>query len=335
MKDYTEERTFEQEEFLTVDEVAEYLKCSKATVYKYVREERIPSIRVSGRWRFRKSQIIQWLNSTRAGDGAAKTDSSWKCGKVLAEQHNRKVEKGMKLLEDAGILEGISPSGVHEIASLIRCEERVLEADTTVVCKEEEVDYFLIVERGRLSIEMMSGEHEIITQNDYRRGNLLLLDAVMTGMRRSYYDLYANEESQVMYFYPGSFLEGAALRSAVKETLFMNIMRLLADENIRRMKKIDMLQMRNAREKILLYLMQLESKNGNTPFRMFNNQTEMAKHLNISRSALSSELNDIKNEGIIDYSGNILVINHELLKVALKSGEKSKAEKSSCRKKVN
>ncbi|MGN1349622.1 MAG: helix-turn-helix domain-containing protein [Anaerovoracaceae bacterium] len=321
MKDYKEDRTFDQEEFMTVEEVADYLKCSKATVYKYVREEKIPALRVSGRWRFRKSQIVQWLADAQTAC-VVKSESrpARRKGAVVENPHNRHVEKGMKLLEDAGILEGLTLIDTQEIASLIRCEERVLEADTMAVCKEEDVDYFIIVERGKLSIEMKSGEHEIISKSDYRRGNIILLDAVMTSMRKSYYDLYVHERSQVMYFYPDSILAGMALRRAAKDTLLMNMMRLLADENIRRMKKIDMLQMRNAREKILLYLMQLESKNGNTPFRMFNNQTEMAKHLNISRSALSSELNDIKNEGIIDYSGNIIVINHELLKKAMKSG---------------
>lgn len=50
---------------LTIDELATYLKIPKSTLYKLVREGKIPSQKVGRHWRFRKKAIDRWLEETR------------------------------------------------------------------------------------------------------------------------------------------------------------------------------------------------------------------------------------------------------------------------------
>jgi len=45
---------------LTIDELAAYLKISKSTLYKLVREGKIPSQKIGKHWRFIKGAIDQW-----------------------------------------------------------------------------------------------------------------------------------------------------------------------------------------------------------------------------------------------------------------------------------
>ena len=53
---------------LTIDELAVYLKISKSTLYKVVREGKIPSQKIGRHWRFRKGAIDRWLEETRANE---------------------------------------------------------------------------------------------------------------------------------------------------------------------------------------------------------------------------------------------------------------------------
>jgi excisionase family DNA binding protein len=48
-------------DILTIGELAEYLKVSKSTLYKLVREGGLPSRKVGRHWRFRKNAIDRWL----------------------------------------------------------------------------------------------------------------------------------------------------------------------------------------------------------------------------------------------------------------------------------
>ncbi|MBI4285828.1 MAG: helix-turn-helix domain-containing protein [Chloroflexi bacterium] len=46
---------------MTVEEVAEYLRISKASVYRLVRDKKIPVSKIGRQFRFRKDAIDRWL----------------------------------------------------------------------------------------------------------------------------------------------------------------------------------------------------------------------------------------------------------------------------------
>ncbi len=51
---------------LTIEELSTYLKISKSTLYKLVREGKIPCQKIGRHWRFRKAAIDRWLEETRS-----------------------------------------------------------------------------------------------------------------------------------------------------------------------------------------------------------------------------------------------------------------------------
>lgn len=46
---------------MTLEEVAKYLKVSPWTIYRFVRQGRLPCYRLGHQWRFRKSMVDEWL----------------------------------------------------------------------------------------------------------------------------------------------------------------------------------------------------------------------------------------------------------------------------------
>jgi excisionase family DNA binding protein len=59
---------------LTIEELSTYLKISKSTLYKIVREGKIPSQKVGRHWRFRKGAIDRWLEKADASEPAPGRD---------------------------------------------------------------------------------------------------------------------------------------------------------------------------------------------------------------------------------------------------------------------
>jgi excisionase family DNA binding protein len=58
--------TLEKEErLLTIDEVAEFLHINPMTVYAWVKDEKIPAFKIGKVWRFRKSEIDNWLRKQK------------------------------------------------------------------------------------------------------------------------------------------------------------------------------------------------------------------------------------------------------------------------------
>ena len=50
-----------QENLLTTEQVARYLKIDKFTVYRLVTQKKIPAFKVGNQWRFKKTQLEDWL----------------------------------------------------------------------------------------------------------------------------------------------------------------------------------------------------------------------------------------------------------------------------------
>lgn len=50
-------------DILTIKELSVYLKLAEKTAYRLASDGKLPGFKVGGAWRFRKSEIDQWIKS--------------------------------------------------------------------------------------------------------------------------------------------------------------------------------------------------------------------------------------------------------------------------------
>ncbi len=50
------------DEIMTLEEVAAYLKLTPQTIYTWAQEKRIPAAKIGKEWRFKRSIINAWFN---------------------------------------------------------------------------------------------------------------------------------------------------------------------------------------------------------------------------------------------------------------------------------
>lgn len=53
------------EVIMTLDEVAEYLKIKKKTLYNLVQQGRLPGFKVGGAWRFKREDLDLWIEERK------------------------------------------------------------------------------------------------------------------------------------------------------------------------------------------------------------------------------------------------------------------------------
>ncbi len=54
------------DEIMTVRELAAYLKLNEKTAYRLAAEGTLPGFKVGGSWRFRREEIVKWINAQHA-----------------------------------------------------------------------------------------------------------------------------------------------------------------------------------------------------------------------------------------------------------------------------
>ena len=60
------------DEMMNIEEVALYLKMSERAIYDWVKSNKIPAFKLGNTWRFKKSEIIGWMESNRTGPAPTK-----------------------------------------------------------------------------------------------------------------------------------------------------------------------------------------------------------------------------------------------------------------------
>ncbi|MCM8791726.1 MAG: helix-turn-helix domain-containing protein [Candidatus Omnitrophica bacterium] len=53
----------DENNLLTIDELARYLKVTRRTIYEWLKKKKIPAVKIIGQWRFKKERIDAWLES--------------------------------------------------------------------------------------------------------------------------------------------------------------------------------------------------------------------------------------------------------------------------------
>ena len=57
-----------EDEIMTVTDVAEYLKISEVTTYKFVQEGKIPGFKIGRHWRVKRSDLSEFIEKQKRGE---------------------------------------------------------------------------------------------------------------------------------------------------------------------------------------------------------------------------------------------------------------------------
>ena len=60
---HSDVRILHMDEIMTIKELAGYIKMNTRTVYKLANDLKIPAVKLSNQWRFKKETIDEWLEA--------------------------------------------------------------------------------------------------------------------------------------------------------------------------------------------------------------------------------------------------------------------------------
>ena len=130
------------------------------------------------------------------------------------------------------------------------------------------------------------------------------IETALSQKKTSPYHIYATKNSRI-YMMPVSVLEKEGILTEEERLiLYRASVRFLANDNIRRYKKIELLSVKNAREKVYRYLCFQREKEHSNKFEIGFDREQMANYLGLNRSVLSHTLKKMENEGLLKVSKN-------------------------------
>ena len=124
---------------------------------------------------------------------------------------------------------------------------------------------------------------------------------------------YVAAENTAMMLFPSSLITNQGmipfeLQLKIKD----NIIRILADENIKSIYKLEVLSKRALRSRIVTFLSIMAKKTGAKVFYIGMDREQFAQYLCVNRSALSYELGQMKKEGLIDFQKDRFTLKYNI-----------------------
>ena len=99
-------------------------------------------------------------------------------------------------------------------------------------------------------------------------------------------------------------------RCRFHEQVIQNLFVAVAEKNRKLVRKLELMSRRSTREKLLAYLSDEARRAGNPSFTIPFNRQQLADFLSVDRSAMSSELCKMREEGLVDFEKNRFILHN-------------------------
>ncbi len=215
---------------------------------------------------------------------------------------NRIKLKGIPLFNN--ISENDFPTMLECIGSVVKTFKK----GENIFTEQDNIGNIGVILSGKVHMikEDIRGNSTIIAQ--LGRGETFGEAFVLTGSERIKISVSAVADSEIMFFPFQRVIHTCDHGCNHHKRLVDNMVGIIALKNLRLLEKIEVVTKKTLREKIMAYLSIQAQQHDSVYFEIPLGRVEFAEYLCADRSALTRELNLMRDEGIIDFDKNMFRI---------------------------
>lgn len=214
------------------------------------------------------------------------------------------MENYSEILKGAGIFKDITATEVESMLHCLQAKVKSYYKGQYIFRQGEKLQYMAILVEGRVYV-----------QNDDYWGNRTIVNIIEEGdMFGEAFsspdsevvgnDAVAIEDSTVILFNLSRMLTTCSMACHYHTQVIHNLFLLISAKNRQLVQKLDHLSKRSTRQKLMSYLSAEAKKQNSNSFSIPFNRQQLADFLSVDRSAMSSELCKLRDEGLLSFSKN-------------------------------
>lgn len=214
----------------------------------------------------------------------------------------------LDIIRDSALFNNIEAGEINIICDELYPVVKIYSNKETVKRQGDVVDRIGVITSGKvMSVKYhYNGTSQIL--QTFQENEVIGLEAISSTFFTSPSMLIAETDCTIVFLKYSALFTSQKISDYCRIKILQNINNILSDENIKMMYKVDVLSKRTIRERMITYLCIMSEKRQNRTFDIGMTQDQLAHYLCINRSALSKELNDMRREGLINFSGTTYTI---------------------------
>lgn len=200
---------------------------------------------------------------------------------------------------------------VEEIENLLNCLDYKIKnynKNDIVLLSGNEIRFIGIVLNGELQITRDDVFGNSIILSKISISDMFAEAIVCSNIEKSPVTVTSTSKSMIIYLSYNKIINVCSNVCEFHTKLVYNMLKIISEKNILLNNKIEILSSKSIREKLNIFFTNQIEKNGTNKFKIPYSRLELANFLNVNRSALSRELSNMQNEGLLKFNKNTFEI---------------------------
>lgn len=220
---------------------------------------------------------------------------------MLFLQHFEGFMENFNEIKKTKIFAEICENDMQALAYCLKIKFRNYNKNEVIVSPEQPFEEVVLLLKGGAKIEDMDSSGNISLVTKLKAGDMFGIENLFAGDLVFSDYLTATDNTLVMLMNKHRLITPCQNKCKRHDIIIKNLMRMIVERNSFLVEKLKLLSKKNTREKVLTYLHKQSVISGSTYFDIPFNKTELANYLSVDRSALSTVLSKLRDEGVIDY----------------------------------
>ena len=170
-----------------------------------------------------------------------------------------------------------------------------------IVEQGENMEDLVLIVKGGAIVQHIDSLGDISILMRLKKGDVYGLENAYSGETVFKDTLIATEKTLVLFMNKHRVVNPCENRCRRHDIVAKHLMQIVAERNAQLLEKLTHMSKRTIREKLMSYFNSLAKKAGVNYFEIPFNKTELANFLSVDRSAMSTELSKMKEDGLIDF----------------------------------
>lgn len=202
------------------------------------------------------------------------------------------------------VFNGISPRDLKALLDCLNAHSRKYKKGEYIYRAEERIDTMGLVLSGSVIVEHNDIWGRQTIWERIEEGRIFAEVYAFFHGEPLMVDVVAEKDAQILFMKAGKIMTSCSSGCAFHSRLIGNMLSIMAFKNLNLSRKIRLITPRTIRERLMLFLSYQAVSRGGRRFEIPFNRQQLADYLCVDRSAMSSELGKMRDEGILKFRKN-------------------------------
>lgn len=207
------------------------------------------------------------------------------------------------------IFNNMNEDGIKKVLNCLVSEKRDYKRGDIIYEQLYGIEYAGIVLSGTVKASIFSlcgREHNLRV---YEVGDLFAESVACVPESKTPIQISAQSDCKILFVKLANLMQKRAVNCPYASQATVNLLKIIASNNIFHIKKEHIINQKKIRDKLIMFLQNCKSDNNHIVLPY--NRQELADYLGVERSALSREMSKMKDEGLIVYYKNNIILNNK------------------------